>query len=285
MLFHVVSIAILSIVLVLFLLLPFLPGEYDGLAAGLATMTMLFGVVGLLLVLPGLAWLLYEIKMSRVKDQQAITSRKEFYFALAATICSLPVAAIVTIGSLVTLGSTAAVIVGLILATTAVWWLLPRLRRLKQGHSRGFNPAPLYLIILPLVVVVALYAFSNRAKEFSRRRAMANAQPLVADIEAYRERTGHYPLSLHSEVEDYQPRIRGIKRYYYEPSGDAYNVFFEQFTLTFGTQEFVVYNPRDEQEFTTHNQDLLRIEPSQIYRGYHAVLDAGESHWKTFLFD
>jgi hypothetical protein len=285
MFLHVVLIAALSAILVLCLFLPFLPGEYDGLAAALATMSTLFGVFGLLLVLPGLPWLLYEVRMSRVKDRQAMNSRKEFYFALAATICSLPVAAMVTIGSWVSLGSTAAVIVGLALAASFVWGLMPRLRRLKHGNASGFNPAPLYLVILPLVVVIALFAFSNRAKEFSRRRAIDNAQSLIDDIEAYRQRTGKYPESLHSEVEDYKPLLRGIKRFYYEPSGASYNVFFEQYTHVFGTQEFVVYNPQDQQEFTTHNQDLLRIEPSEIFRGYHAVLDAGRPHWKTFLFD
>lgn len=285
MLTNALSIAALSVILVLCLFLPFLPGEHDGLATALATVTSLFGVFGLLLVIPGLAWLLYEIRMSRVRDRQAMKSRTAFYFAMVATICSLPVAAMVTIGSWVSLGSTAAVIVGLALAATFVWGLMPRLRRLKHGNSSGFNPAPLYLIILPLVVVIALFAFTNRAKEFSRHRAMDNAQSLIDDIEAYRQRTGKYPESLHSEVEDYKPLVRGIKRFYYEPSGAAFNVFFEQYTHVFGTQEFVVYNSQDQQEFTTHNQDLLRIEPSEIYRGYHAVNDAGRPHWKTFLFD
>ena len=111
MLFHAGSIAVLSLMLVLSLFLPFLPGEYDGLALGLATMSMLFGVSGLLLVLTGLCWLLYELKLSRVSDTEASRSRKGYAFALATIPCALPVAAMVTIGSFITLGSTAAVIV------------------------------------------------------------------------------------------------------------------------------------------------------------------------------
>jgi hypothetical protein len=284
MLFHAASIVILSMVLVTCLFLPFLPGEYEGLAIGLATTAALGGIAGLLLVPIGACWLLYEWKASRASDAEALTSRKDYHFALAAVVCSLPVAAMAAIGSFATLGSTSAAIV-LALSAYALWRVIPLVRRLKNAPRRGLNPVPCYLIILPSVVALALLAFGGRAKEFSRRRAMDNAAALIDDIEAYRQRTGRYPESLHSEIEDYKPLIRGIERYSYEPSGDAYNVFFEQFTHVFGTREFVAYNKRDEQEMTTHNQDLLRIEPEEIFRGYHAVHDAGRLHWKTFLFD
>jgi hypothetical protein len=120
--------------------------------------------------------------------------------------------------------------------------------------------------------------------EIQPRKGDGERRALIADNEAYRQRTGRYPESLHSEVEDYGPRLRGIRRYYYEPSGEAYNLFFEQFTFVFGTQKFVMYNKQDQQESTTHNQDLLRIPASEISRGYHAVEEVG-LHWKQFLFD
>lgn len=270
--------------LVTCLYLPFLPGEYDGLAVGLATMALLFGFAGVIMALFGACWLLYEIKKSRTAVA-APSSRSEYYLAIAAMACSLPVAGMVTIGALVTLGVSAAILVLVTLAAYVRLSVLPRVRRLKYEGFNGFNPAPLYLVALPVAVLASLYVFGDRAVEFSRRQAMANAAPLINDIEAYRERNGKYPESLFSEVEDYKPLIRGVPRYHYEPSGEAYNVIFEQFAFAFGTREFVAYNKRDEQEVTAHDIDLLQVAPQDIYRGYHASYDAGLPHWKIFLFD
>jgi len=52
-----------------------------------------------------------------------------------------------------------------------------------------------------------------------------------------------------------------------------------------GTQEIVMYNPLDEHEMTVHNQDLLRIAPQNILRGYHEEADLQQLHWKIFYFD
>lgn len=113
---------------------------------------------------------------------------------------------------------------------------------------------------------------------------MTNCAPMIEDIEKYKERVGHYPVSLQSEWGDYKPRIRGVERYYYELNGEAYNVYFEQFSYKFGTREFVMYNKLDQQEFTTHDMDLLQLEPSAIYRGYH-FSEKLDPHWKRFEFD
>ncbi len=52
-----------------------------------------------------------------------------------------------------------------------------------------------------------------------------------------------------------------------------------------GTQEIVMYNKLGEHEMTVHNQDLLRIAPENIRRGYHAVAELPNPHWKVFYFD
>ncbi len=127
------------------------------------------------------------------------------------------------------------------------------------------------------------------AIEFSRSRAIRNSARLIADIEQYRAVHGRYPESLLSVWEDYVPGVIGIKEYHYEPSGDAYNLFFEQFALQFGTREFVMYNPRDQQVMTSHKMDLLQLTPQELAleqsRGHYAVHDAPHPHWKYFWFD
>jgi hypothetical protein len=89
--------------------------------------------------------------------------------------------------------------------------------------------------------------------------------------------------------DDYRPGVIGIEEYQYERHGDAYNLVFEQFALHFGTREFVIYNPHDEQAMTAHKRDLLELTPEQLSleqtRGHYAVHDAGHPHWKYFWFD
>ena len=79
----------------------------------------------------------------------------------------------------------------------------------------------------------------------------------------------------------------GIDRYFYEPHGDAYNLFFEQPTLELGARVIVMFNPRDEQVMSSHNSDLLRLAPDDLerQRGFIAVRSAAQPHWKSFVFD
>jgi hypothetical protein len=86
---------------------------------------------------------------------------------------------------------------------------------------------------------------------------------------------------------DYPTGEVGIDRFRYEPFGDAYNVYFEQFAYELPTREIVVYNPRDEQEFTSHDSWILVLSPAELLRarGHFAVHDAGPPHWKYFWFD
>jgi hypothetical protein len=60
------------------------------------------------------------------------------------------------------------------------------------------------------------------------------------------------------------PSISGVERYHFERSGDSYNVIFEEPSLGFGTRRFVVYNPRDEQRVTVHEQDRLLLEGPEL---------------------
>lgn len=83
--------------------------------------------------------------------------------------------------------------------------------------------------------------------------------------------------------------IVDVERYRYEPHGQSYNVFFEQPTWRIGTQEFVMYNPRDEHVMIVHNQDLLESTQEEVdrERNFHgrAARDAGVRHLKYVWFD
>ena len=94
------------------------------------------------------------------------------------------------------------------------------------------------------------------------------------------------PCPVSAEIDR---RHRIIEAYHYEPSGDAYNLFFEQFSDRFGTREFVMYNPRNQQAMTSHKMDRLQLSPQELVleqtRGHYAVHDASQPHWKYFWFD
>src|SRR5687767_7370134 len=126
---------------------------------------------------------------------------------------------------------------------------------LNKRRNRSLR-APLLLIGVCLLAVAVKFLAMPPFVHWSRGRAMENAAPMITAIEAYRERNGRYPVSLLSVHGDYDPGVIGIRRYLYEPHGDSYNLVFEQPSEVMGTREFVIYNPRGEQNFSSHDADL-----------------------------
>jgi hypothetical protein len=261
-------------------LLPFLPGSYDGLAVPLSAMARIVGTFGLVLVPAGTLWL--------ATDRSARLARWQVLSTVLLVIAASLTAALMVVIAAIQSGVVLAVVV-LALASYGMRcaWTMARRQR-GQGDMRH-RVIPLYLTVVPFASAVLQLALIERATESSRQRAMRNAAPLIASIEHYRAANGHYPVSLLSVWRDYSPGVIGIERYHYEPRFDAYDLVFEQFTHRFGTREFVVYNPRDQQAVTAHVFDLLELTPEQLaleqQRGHYEEAPAGIPHWKLFRFD
>jgi hypothetical protein len=162
-------------------------------------------------------------------------------------------------------------------------------REFRTATPTSPSRVPLYLVVVPLVAFGIRLAVAEPITEFSRSRAIRNSASLIADIERYRAANGRYPPSLLAENADYLPMVIGIKQYLYGPAGDAYNLAFEQPSFRFGTREFVVYNPLDQQTLVGHAAHLLRLSPEELVPGrrlgHYAVHDARQPHWKYFWFD
>lgn len=253
-------------------LLPFLPGSYDSMAIPLSAMAQIFGIVGLLLVPFGLLL----IAANRF-------SKTRYAFSLLTMIALSFVSAAVCLTAVIHSGFALALI-------ALVLWIFMTLKTWSMfKRADGLKVLPFYLVIVPVAVALLQFALVERAVEFSRNRAILNSAPLIAAIEQHRVAHGRYPASLQSVNPDYLPNVKGISEYRYEPHGDAYNLFFEQFSHRFGTREFVMYNPRDEHVMTSHAIDLLQLTPSQLgverTRGHYARHDALFPHWKYFWFD
>lgn len=266
-----ISIGLCIAVLACAMLLPFLPGRHDPLAMSLSAAATGVAFGGLLLVPIGLAWL--------------ISSRG---YALAKL--ALIVATLVTTGSAlatVAIGSMAA---GVVMLAAWVIWLVRLWRRVGAARTAGVDLArvvPIGLIVVPLVAMAARTALAGFAATWSRDRVIANAGEVISDIERFRERTGAYPVAISSIWPDYHPGIIGIERYRYEPSGNGYNLYFEHPSTNLAVREIVMYNPRGEQDISSHAFDLLRLSPEEIrrQRGYFASYDLPQAGWKRFLFD
>jgi len=283
---HLIRIGALAALIIACTFLPFLPGPYDGMAVTLSGMALMGGTAGLLLVPVGALWLIYESSKRTLKRKRPSYQDKGYAFAIASVVVSSIIATLVALSAFITIGPTLGV------GTLALWAyalsrIVPRLKRLKDADVGTFNPTPLYLVIVPMTTTLLQQVLAGPAVEFSRNRAIINSSQFIDHIEQYKRRYGHYPPSLLAEHKDYDPGVIGIKEFHYEPHGEAYNVFFEQLTFRFGTQEFVMYNPRDEQVLASHDSDRLLWTPAEqaARPGYYAVHDASRPHWKYFWFD
>ncbi len=174
----------------------------------------------------------------------------------------------------------------------AAWviWLVHLWRRVGAARTAGADLAravPIALIVVPLVAMAGRTALAGSAAAWSRDRAIANAAEIISDIERFRERTGSYPVAISSVWPDYHPGIIGIERYRYEPSGKGYSVYFEHPSTNLAVREIVMYNPRGEQDISSHAFDLLQLSPEEIrrQRGYFGSDDLPQAGWRRFLFD
>jgi hypothetical protein len=265
---HVLGISGVTVGVLSCTLLPFLPGDYDSLAIPFSAMARIFGKAGLLLVPVGIT--------SLVLSHRPQSGRR------ALTIAVVVAGALVTAAVALAGWAFGGFSLG-IAALAAGVGLLIRAARRPLGRAAD------YLVVVPVAVFLVQMAVVDRAIDFSRSRAIENSAPLIAEIERYRVSNGRYPVSLYALSPDYKPGLIGIKEFRYEPSGDAYNLAFEQLAAALADREIVMYNPLDQHAMTAHAIDLLQLTPEALRleqsRGHHAVHDAPQPHWKYYWFD
>lgn len=272
MLLHLFRATVIAIALIACMFLPFLPGQHDPAAILVSNIAQMVGFAGLLLIPVGIIWLAFGRPRRKVLRLACA--------AAASIIITLAFAA----GAVGNNSLHLAVVFLLIGA-----YLSFRFARYiwQDEAEQRLNPVAFAIVLIPILILAARFAFMAHAVEFSRNRVIENSRPIINDIEAFYARNGHYPESLHSEWEDYKPGIVGVGRYYYEPSGKAYNLFFEQYSDQIGTREFVMYNPLGEHRMSAHNGDRLLYSIAEQSRmwGWHRVVQMPQENWKYFHFD
>jgi hypothetical protein len=279
----------ITLVIGLCIIYPFLPGGYDVLAVPLSILVQLFGATGLLLVPIGALWMVNEVQAQAQKKRNRHTTHRGYYFAITslitASIGATAVSLVICLGISMALG-----VFALALWFYAVSRLRPKLKLLKKAEAANINPAPVYLIVLPLAALLFQVALAAPLTEWSRNHAIINSNEFVGDIATYYDEYGHYPISLAAVWKDYYPDVVGIEKFHYSQSSESYNLFFEQPRFLFdniGTREWIVYNPNNEQRMVSHTAWFLRLTPEELERsqGWYAVHDAKVPGWKYFWFD
>ncbi|MCL4789039.1 MAG: hypothetical protein KJ070_19970 [Verrucomicrobia bacterium] len=254
------------------MLLPHLPGRYDASAATLSFVIQAASYSSLLMMPVGLAWI--------------VTPRHaRLWNGLTWVVAGL-VVMVIALSAVAVNHMAMGVILGI-----GVFIPLRLLRRQVQAEierTEGVrHRLALYLTVVPLLLVTFVATVLPRASAWSRDRAIQHSADLIAEIEAFRQRRGHYPVSLQSLNRDVPTGVVGIERFHYEPTGETYNVFFVRPAIALGAHEVVIFNPRDEQRFTSHELDVLQYDGAQLdlRRGDRRRTALVQPHWVSILFD
>ncbi len=264
-----------STLLLLCVIYPFLPSEYDRLATPLSATIQAAGAIGLLLTITGIIWLIFP------KRQHLFLKTTLFVGSLSIAILSF--LAFLMGGKIFGIG------------ILALW--LPmffRIQNLLNKASLEYHnsprPLPFYLILPPVIILLFQIALAKPITRWSRDRSIQNASEFISHIESFKTKYGYYPKALQAMYKDYFPQTIGVEKYHYLPFGDSYNLSFEQPRFLFdgiGTKEWVVYNPTDEHRVYSHTSWFLLLSPEESARsqGWYASGETGQEHWKYFLFD
>lgn len=274
---HAFLILLTAALVVTGIFLPYMPGDYDYFAVGLSYIFQFAAFTSILLVPVGLIWLILNI----VNIKSNKTAKYPLYFRRAAFVIAVVIFLAAALGAFASHNRFSSIII----LGMGVFVLFILHKKLKGLISVSDNIMPYYFIVIPVSVLFVRMTWLEKVKDERTDFVIKKSEQLIADIEAYKKTNGHYPISLLSTIEDYKTFVSGIPRFYYELNGDAYNLYFEQFSNVIGTEEIVMYNKLGEHEMTVHDQDLLRIAPENILRGYHKVADHPQPHWKIFYFD
>jgi hypothetical protein len=270
---NIILLLVLTALIALGIAYPFLSGDYDRLALPISTMIQVFGLVGLGLVPVGALWLLIP--------------KYKFDFAITTLIIGTFVILIIALFATLSVGKSFGVLT-ILLWTFSIILLMPKIKSEKLNAENKYNWLPVYLIYLPVFTLLLQLTMAKPLTQLSRNRAIENAYRFIRHIEEYHTQQGQYPLSLQAQNKDYYSDVVGVEKYLYAPHKKGYNLSFEQprFLLDkFGTREWVVYNPLDENSVYSHTAWLLPTDQAEPSQGWYASGETGHLHWKYFLFD
>ncbi len=263
---HWLQLIALNVVLVICILLPFFPGRYDSLSLPLSVSAQLIGYIGLLLVPIGILWLIQEMKKLSGSATPLNNWSNGYNYAISASIVCTLISLVFMSVLAVSVGFSAGVIAFII----AAFLLNRQFNAIKDLKSQtGFNLAPLYFIIIPLIALFVSTRLIVPASNHSRNSAIKQAEKVILALEKYHNETGNYPTSIGHLYDLPTPEVVGVKEFIYELNGNAYNLAFVQHQHLGATREVVIYNRNDDHQV----------------KGHFASFNADTPHWKYYWLD
>jgi len=257
---------VLAAILCLIMVLPYLPGRFDASAETFSSVVQVASYVSLLLAPVGVAYM-----VSR--------RRSQLWNRLALAVAGL-IAFVITVAT----ASVDQLALGVMLGMGAIIFLRTAHRRMQddlEHVGQSGSSVPISLVCVPIILVTFQATVLPRAWRWSRDRAIQHSATLITEIEAFRQRRGHYPVSLHSLNRDVPSGVVGIERFQYEPNGEAYNLFFVRRHIELDAEEVVMFNPRNEHRFAAHELDILQYDGEELdlRRGDRRRTQLVQPHW------
>jgi hypothetical protein len=261
-----------TVILMAAMLGPYLPGRFDASAATLSFVIQVASYVSLLFVPVGIAWMV-------IRKRSSLWHRVTV--GLAGLIVFVAVVSAVSVNHLS---------LGTIIGFASIMYLQAAFRRTEASMECTETTRPAiapYIAIVPVVLVAFITLVLPRAAEWSRDRAIRSSAALIAEIASYHQRRGHYPLSLQSLNRDFPTGVVGIERFHYEPNGQSFNLFFVRQHIALDAKEVVMFNPRDEHRFASHELDILQYDGEELdqRRGDRRRTRLTNPRWISILFD
>ncbi len=248
---------------------PFLPGSSNNFAQGISQFTQVMGYLGLPFVPFGLVWLIIEI---RNKNGQQLNRWTNGYYPSWLTLVPLLLFVPLQITKTI-LDGQAFTIWPLIIIISIVAFLVFRIQKLKKKTDYKFNPAPLYIVLIPVLALLTSKFAVEKIAALTREKTIAKTQPVIAAIEKYKTENGEYPENLESLSGKYiqeipKPNLMGMRAYQYEKRNNSFLLTFERL-WHWNATEVVVYSSSGEKGIKAN------------YGNYHT----NHTNWWYYLAD
>jgi hypothetical protein len=220
---------LISILLLVAAISPFLPGQPNDITHELSRFSQMIGYLGLAFVPFGFVWLIVELRNK--KGQVLNKWTNGFYPALlvlAPVFIFIPLQTIRSISTGTSLDLWPLVIIGSIITM-----LIFLIYKLKNKTSYKFNAVPVYIVFLPFITILTSKLGIEAAAKSTRGKVIELSMPVVKALDDYKSENGSYPDNLELLVGNHldklpDPKIMGVRSFYYEKQNDAFQLSFEQ---------------------------------------------------------